>query len=104
IRAFWEREQANVSGDEATRRLDQVVAHVVDEHGELVAVATVAQKVLPRLGQPMYCYRCFDTRRRCWRNTRGRTTSRASASCWSWRTKASPTPCAGRTGRAWIFP
>lgn len=59
IRAFWEREQANVSGDEATRRLDEVVAHVVDEHGEPAAVATVAQKILPRLGQPMYYYRCF---------------------------------------------
>lgn len=59
IRAFWDREHANVSGDEATRRLDEVVAHVVDENGELVAVATVAQKVLPRLGQPMYYYRCF---------------------------------------------
>lgn len=35
IRAFREREHANVSGDEATRRLDQVVAHVVDEHGDL---------------------------------------------------------------------
>jgi hypothetical protein len=59
IRAFWEREHANVSGDEATRRLDEVVAHVVDEHGDMVAVSTVAQKVLPRLGQPLYYYRCF---------------------------------------------
>ena len=59
IRAFWLREQANVQGDEATRRLTEVVAHIVDEHDELVAVATVATKILPRLGQPMYYYRCF---------------------------------------------
>ena len=68
IRAFWEREQANVSGDEATRRLDEVVAHVVDENGELVAVATVAQKILPRLGQPMYYYRCFVGK--AWRSSK----------------------------------
>jgi len=59
IRDFWLREQANVEGDEATRRLEEVVAHVVDENGELAAVATVATKILPRLGQPMYYYRCF---------------------------------------------
>lgn len=59
IRAFWLREAANVEGDEATRRLAQVVAHVVDKHGEVVALATVVPKVLPRLGQPMYYYRCF---------------------------------------------
>lgn len=68
IRAFWEREQANVSGDEATRRLGEVVAHVVDEHGELVAVATVAQKIPPRLGQPMYYYRCFVGK--AWRSSK----------------------------------
>lgn len=59
IRAFWVREHANVAGAEAARRLGEVVAHVVDENGELAAVATVATKVLPRLGQPMYYYRCF---------------------------------------------
>ncbi|MDQ2971966.1 MAG: hypothetical protein ABIY40_01175 [Rhodanobacteraceae bacterium] len=59
IRAFWTREQANVEGDEATRRLPQVVAHVLDEHGEIAAVATAVPKIIPRLGQPMYYYRCF---------------------------------------------
>jgi hypothetical protein len=68
IRAFWEREQANVSGAEATRRLDEVVAHVVDENGEMVAVATVAHKILPRLGQPMYYYRCFVGK--AWRSSK----------------------------------
>lgn len=59
IRAFWLREQANVAGDEATRRLTEVVAHVVDEQGQFAAVATATPKVLPRLGQPLYYYRCF---------------------------------------------
>lgn len=59
IRAFWLRERANVAGDEATRRLTEVVAHVIDEHGQLAAVATATPKVLPRLGQPLYYYRCF---------------------------------------------
>lgn len=59
IRAFWLREHANVVGAEAVHRLHEVVAHTVDAHGELAAVATVATKVLPRLGQPMYYYRCF---------------------------------------------
>lgn len=59
IRAFWTRENANVEGEEASRRLSQVVAHVVDENGQIAAVATAVPKVLPRLGQPMYYYRCF---------------------------------------------
>jgi len=59
IRAFWARESANVEGEEATRRLQQVVAHVLDEAGEIAAVATAAPKILPRLGQPLYYYRCF---------------------------------------------
>ena len=68
IRAFWIREQANVAGSEATRRLAEVVAHIVDENGELAAVATVATKVLPRLAQPMYYYRCFVGK--AWRTQR----------------------------------
>lgn len=59
IRAFWLRERANVAGEEATRRLAEVVAHVVDEQGQLAAVATATPKILPRLGQPLYYYRCF---------------------------------------------
>lgn len=65
IRAFWLREQANVTGDEATRRLKQVVAHVVDGDGQLAAVATASPRILPRLGQPLYYYRCFVGR--AWR-------------------------------------
>lgn len=68
IRTFWLREEANVAGDVATRRLPEVVAHIVDEHGELAAVATVATKILPRLGQPMYYYRCFVGK--AWRSSK----------------------------------
>jgi hypothetical protein len=68
IRAFWLRERANVEGDEARRRLSQVVAHVVDERGETVAVATVEPKILPRLGQPLYYYRCFVGK--AWRSSK----------------------------------
>ncbi len=59
ICAFWTREGANVEGITAQRRLHEVVAHVVTEDGQIVAVATVAPKILPRLGQPMYAFRCF---------------------------------------------
>ncbi|MGH8112053.1 MAG: hypothetical protein ACREPL_09005 [Rhodanobacteraceae bacterium] len=115
IRAFWLREHANVEGDEATRRLTQVVAHVVDETGALAAVATVTPRILPRLGQPMYYYRCFVGE--AWRSTKlvlrllrhtqkmleatpAAMTFRASASCSSWKTRGSHMPCAGPTGRA----
>lgn len=68
IRQFWIREEANVSGEEAARRLHQVVAHIVDENGELAAVATAMPKVLPRLGQPLYYYRCFVGK--AWRSSK----------------------------------
>lgn len=68
IRQFWLREQANVAGAEAIHRLTEVVAHIVDENNNMVAVATVAVKVLPRLGQPMYYYRCFVGK--AWRSSK----------------------------------
>jgi hypothetical protein len=68
IRAFWVREHANVEGAEATRRLLEVVAHTVDENGAVAAVATATPKVLPRLGQPLYYYRCFVGK--AWRTER----------------------------------
>lgn len=68
IRAFWTREQANVAGDEALRRVQQVVLHVVDQNDEIVAVATANPKVLPRLGQPLFYYRCFVGK--AWRSGR----------------------------------
>lgn len=68
IRAFWTRENANVEGEEALRRVQQVVLHAIDKNGEIAAVATAAPKVLPRLGQPLYYYRCFVGK--AWRSGR----------------------------------
>ena len=72
IRAFWIHEDANVAGEEADRRLSQVVAHVEDAEGRVAAVATALPQLSVRLGQPMYYYRCFVGR--AWR---GRNLSRA---------------------------
>ena len=66
IKAFWTRERANVEGREAERRLKEIVAHIVTEDGSIAAVATVEPKILPRLGQPMYAFRCFIGE--AWRN------------------------------------
>jgi hypothetical protein len=68
IRAFWTRENANVEGEEAVRRVQQVVLHVLDKNDEIAAVATAAPRVLPRLGQPLYYYRCFVGK--AWRSGR----------------------------------
>jgi hypothetical protein len=68
IRAFWLREQANVAGERATQRLNEVVAHVLDANGELTAVSTATAQILPRLGQPLYYYRCFVGRQ--WRSSK----------------------------------
>jgi hypothetical protein len=59
IRAFWLREHANVHGAEAERRVQQTIVRVLDAEGELVAVSTAESKIIPRLLQPMYYYRCF---------------------------------------------
>lgn len=59
IREFWLRENANVAGAEAERRLREVVVHAATDDGRIAAVATVGAKILPRLGQPMYAFRCF---------------------------------------------
>lgn len=59
IREFWVREDAKVEGEAASRRLHEVVVHAVDSQGGLAAVATVEAVVVPKLGQPMYGFRCF---------------------------------------------
>lgn len=59
ICAMWQRDHALTSGHNVAERLSQVVAHVLDERGNIAAVSTVETKILPRLGQPMYYYRCF---------------------------------------------
>lgn len=56
---FWRRE--NAIGDEAQsqQRLREVASHAIDEAGDVAGVCTVVPLTLPRLGQPMYYYRCF---------------------------------------------
>ena len=57
--AFWEREHANVEGERAVQRVREVVVQAVDENGALAAISTVEARTIPRLGQPMWYYRCF---------------------------------------------
>jgi hypothetical protein len=59
VLAFWKRE--NALGDESTarNRLKEVVLHARNEADEIAGVCTVVPVTLPRLGQPMYYYRCF---------------------------------------------
>ncbi len=56
---FWRRE--NAMGDEAKaqQRLREVVLHAVTDAGDVAGVCTAVPITLPRLGQPMYYYRCF---------------------------------------------
>ena len=57
IREFWLRENAEV--EDASGRLHEVVVHAIDLHGAIAAVATVEAVIVPKLGQPMYSFRCF---------------------------------------------
>lgn len=59
IRDFWLREQAQVDGEEARRRVAQVVVRGLAADGELAAVSTAVPMFIARLQQPMYYYRCF---------------------------------------------
>jgi len=65
--AFWQREGALANDSKAEDRLKQIVLHARDGD-EVAAVCTVLPLTLPRLGQPMYYYRCFIGKR--WRHTR----------------------------------
>jgi len=56
---FWRRENAIDDEAQAQQRLREVVSHVTDEAGEVAGVCTAVPLTLPRLGQPMYYYRCF---------------------------------------------
>lgn len=68
VAAFWQRENA-LSGDVQTaERLRQVVLHARDASGNVAGVCTVVSMTLPRLGQPMYYYRCFIGKE--WRRSR----------------------------------
>lgn len=64
---FWLAENAFSTEADARRRLPEVILHAHDSAGEIAGVCTAAPMVLPRLGEPMYYYRCLIGRR--WRST-----------------------------------
>jgi hypothetical protein len=59
VRAFWLREGAQVEGAEAARRVHEIVIRTFTADGELAAISTAEPRLIPRLMQPMYYYRCF---------------------------------------------
>ena len=65
---FWRREGALVDEVQTQTRLREVVLHAATPSGEIAAVCTAVATTLPRLGQPMYYYRCFVGKQ--WRTTR----------------------------------
>lgn len=56
---FWKRENALTNDVKIEERLRQVIVHAATQDGEIVAVSTAIPLTLPRLGQPMYYFRCF---------------------------------------------
>lgn len=65
---FWRREKAIADEAQAQQRLREIVLHATTSEGEVAAVCTAVPMTLPRLGQPMYYYRCFIGK--TWRSTR----------------------------------
>jgi hypothetical protein len=65
---FWEREGALANDVMAKERLKELVLDARDSDGRVAGVCTVVPMTLPRLGQPMYYYRCFIGKD--WRKTR----------------------------------
>jgi len=68
VMAFWKSENAVPDETKAKERLKQVVLHARDASGAVAGVCTVMSIQHPRLGQPMYYYRCFIGK--AWRKTR----------------------------------
>jgi len=68
IAAFWLREQAIGDAAAGEKRLPEVVAHALTEAGEIAAVCTAVAMTMPRIGEPMYYYRCFVGK--AWRGSR----------------------------------
>jgi len=65
---FWKSEGALASDVKADERLRQVILHAETADGEVAAVSTAVSMTLPRLGQPMYYFRCFVGKK--WRKSR----------------------------------
>jgi hypothetical protein len=68
VLAFWKNESAIGDETQAKQRLNEIVLHARDESDEIAGVCTAVATTLPRLGQPMYYYRCFIGKK--WRTTR----------------------------------
>jgi hypothetical protein len=64
---FWSEEKAFADIADARRRLREVVLYARDRDGEVAAVCTAVPMILPRLGEPMYYYRCLIGQ--AWRST-----------------------------------
>ena len=65
---FWKSEGALANDVKTEERLRQVILHVETPEGEIAAVSTAVALTLPRLGQPMYYFRCFIGKK--WRQSR----------------------------------
>lgn len=59
VLAFWRDEKAIGDETQARQRLKEVVVHARSADGDVAGVCTAAAMTLPRLGQPMYYFRCF---------------------------------------------
>ncbi len=68
VREFWKRENAIPDEQQASRRLPQVAMIATTPDGEVAGVCTALQVVPPRLGQPVYYWRCFVGA--AWRSSR----------------------------------
>src|ERR1700761_6740873 len=65
---FWKAEGALATDVKPDDRLRQVILHVETADGDVAAVSTAVAMTLPRLGQPMYYFRCFVGKK--WRTSR----------------------------------
>ena len=59
VLAFWKRENALGDASKAHERVKEIVLHARNDADEIAGVCPVVPVTLPRLGQPMYYYRCF---------------------------------------------
>jgi len=65
---FWKSEGALATDVKTDERLRQVILHAETADGDVAAVSTAIPMTLPRLGQPMYYFRCFIGKK--WRASR----------------------------------
>jgi hypothetical protein len=68
VRDFWLAESALGAGIEPAERIREVVLHARAPGGAIAAVCTAVPMTMPRIGQPMYYYRCFVGKN--WRGAR----------------------------------